>query len=113
MERAHELRLLDEAGLQGQQSEEKMAVGGGGHGVAPIIVGRSGRRRPPWPVPGIASRTGDYRRSAMPLHPHAAARRRHHPQQRSHGGRELPGELGLERGLQPRRKDPGGGPRGG
>jgi hypothetical protein len=41
----------------------------GGHGVAPNIVGRSGRRRPPWPVPGIESRRSDYRMSAMPLHP--------------------------------------------
>ena len=40
--RRHELALVDQAVLQREQSEEEMAVGGGGHGMAPIVGGRSG-----------------------------------------------------------------------
>ena len=47
--------LVDQAVLKREQSEEEMAVGGGGHGVAPIVVGRAGagpglRGRPRDPV---------------------------------------------------------------
>ena len=35
LEGGHELDLVDQAVLQGEQSEKEMAVGGGGHGMAP------------------------------------------------------------------------------
>ena len=60
--------LLYEAGLQGQQSEEEMAVGGGSHDMAPILsIGQ--RPRPPGPAQGSDRIRADYRRSAIPLHP--------------------------------------------
>ena len=42
LEGGDELALVDQAVLKREQSEEEMAVGGGSHGVAPIVVGRSG-----------------------------------------------------------------------
>ncbi len=36
LEGGHELALVDDAVLQSEQSEEEMAVGGGGHGEAPV-----------------------------------------------------------------------------
>jgi hypothetical protein len=38
----YELALLDQAVPKREQSEEEMAVGGGSHGVVPIVVGRAG-----------------------------------------------------------------------
>ena len=35
LKRGHELALVDDARLKCEQSEEKMAIGGGGHGEAP------------------------------------------------------------------------------
>ena len=43
LEGGDELALVDQAVLKREQSEEEMAVGGGSHGVAPIVVGRSGK----------------------------------------------------------------------
>ena len=40
LEGGDELALVDEAVLKREQSEQEMAVGGGGHGMAPIVVGR-------------------------------------------------------------------------
>ena len=42
LEGGDELALVDQAVLKREQSEEEMAVGGGGHGMAPIVVGRAG-----------------------------------------------------------------------
>ena len=42
LEGGDELALVDQAVLKREQSEEEMAVGGGGHGMAPIVGGRSG-----------------------------------------------------------------------
>ena len=42
LEGGDELALVDQPVLKREQSEEEMAVGGGGHGMAPIVVGRSG-----------------------------------------------------------------------
>ena len=47
--------LVDQPVLKRERSEEEMAVGGGSHGVAPIVVGRAGagpvlRGRPGDPV---------------------------------------------------------------
>jgi hypothetical protein len=42
LEGGHELALVDQAVLQGEQAEEEMAVSDGGHGMAPIDGGRSG-----------------------------------------------------------------------
>jgi hypothetical protein len=36
------LDLVDDTVLKREQSEQEMAVRGGGHGMAPIVVGRSG-----------------------------------------------------------------------
>ena len=44
VERGDELRLLDQAGLQGKQAEEEVAVGG--H-EAPPWISIAGRRLPP------------------------------------------------------------------
>ena len=41
LEGGDELALVDQAVLEGEQAEEEVAVGGGGHGRAPIR-GRSG-----------------------------------------------------------------------
>jgi hypothetical protein len=49
-----ELDLVDEAVLKCKQSKEEMAVGGGSHGVAPIVVGRSGAG------PGLRGRPRDH-----------------------------------------------------
>ena len=72
MERGHELRLLSEAGLQGQQSEEEMAISGGSHDMAPIVVGRSGKG------PGLRGRPRDpvtSGRSSLVRHPFASVPR--------------------------------------
>ena len=53
LEGGDELALVDQAVLKREQSEEEMAVGGGGHGVAPIVVGRSGAG------PGLRGRPRD------------------------------------------------------
>ena len=42
LERGDELALVDQPVLKSEQSEQEMAVRGGGHGGAPIVVGRSG-----------------------------------------------------------------------
>ena len=53
LEGGHELALVDDPVLEGEQSEEEMAVGGGGHGKAPIGGGRSGEG------PGLGGRPGN------------------------------------------------------
>ena len=68
LEGEHELALVDQAVLKREQSEEEMAVGGGGHGMAPNSGGRSGAGPSLGAGPGIESRRSDYRKSAMPLH---------------------------------------------
>ena len=70
----HELALVDQAVLKRQQSEEEMAVGGGGHDKAPIVVGRSGAGPSLGAGPGIKLHRADYRRFAMRLHPWRRAR---------------------------------------
>jgi hypothetical protein len=45
LEGKDELALVDQAVLKREQSEQEMAVRGGGHGGAPIVVGRSGEGR--------------------------------------------------------------------
>ena len=42
LEGGDELALVDQPVLKSEQSEQEMAVRGGGHGGAPIVVGRSG-----------------------------------------------------------------------
>jgi hypothetical protein len=47
VERGHELRLLDQAGLQGEQAEEEMAVGvRAGHGGILAVIGGRGTSLP-------------------------------------------------------------------
>ena len=53
LEGGDELALVDQAVLKREQSEEEMAVGGGSHGVAPIVVGRAGAG------PGLRGRPRD------------------------------------------------------
>ena len=60
--------LVDDAVLKREQSEQEMAVCGGGHDMAPIVVGRSAQAPAFGAGPGIQSRWLDYRKSAMRLH---------------------------------------------
>ncbi len=68
MEGEHELALVDQAVLKREQSEEAMAVGGGGHDMAPIIGGRSGAIPSLRGRRGVHQRRSDYRKSGMRLH---------------------------------------------
>jgi hypothetical protein len=52
LEGSHELDLVDQAVLKREQSEQEMAVSGGGHDRSPIGGGRSGDS------PGIGGRPG-------------------------------------------------------
>ena len=54
LEGGDELALVDQAVLKREQSEEEMAVRGGGHGMAPIVVGRAGAGPGLRAGPGIA-----------------------------------------------------------
>ena len=52
LEGGHELHLADQAVLKGEQSEEKLAVGSGGHTEAPghdIVLGTTGHGTSPRP----------------------------------------------------------------
>jgi hypothetical protein len=65
----HELALVDQAVLKREQSEQEMAVSGGGHDRFPIVVGRSGESPGIGAGPGVESPRLDYRKSATHLHP--------------------------------------------
>ena len=68
LKREYELALVDQAILKREQSEEEMAVGGGSHGVVPIVVGRAGAGAGLRGRPRDQVASGRYRRYAMPLH---------------------------------------------
>ena len=58
LERGHELALVDDPVLKREQSEQEMAVGGGGHGEAP-----GQERRPRHPDRGHRARSRGERRN--------------------------------------------------
>ena len=55
----HELALVDQAVLKREQTEQEIAVAGGSHGVAPIVVGRAGAGPGLRPGPGMESHRSD------------------------------------------------------
>ena len=72
MKGEHEVALVDQAVLKSPTIEEEMAVGGGSHGVAPIVVGRAGARA------GLQGRPGYQfasERLSQVRHPFASVRR--------------------------------------
>ena len=75
LEGGHELALVDQARLKREQSEEEMAVGGGGHGEAPrhdVIPGTTDHGHGA-PVARGASRRGYYRMHVRAVHPRRSA----------------------------------------
>ena len=68
LEGGDQIALVDQPVLKCEQPEEEMAVRGGSHDIAPIVVGRSAESPSLGIGPGIDLRGSDYLRSAMFLH---------------------------------------------
>ena len=69
LEGGDELALVDQPVLKCEQSEQEMAVRGGGHGMAPICSGRTSTALMSGTGPEFRSWSPDYRNSARHLHP--------------------------------------------
>ena len=67
---SHELALVDDTRLKCEQSEKKMAIGGGGHGEAPghDVISGTTDHGPGAPVARGASRREDYRMHVRAVH---------------------------------------------